>query len=231
MLFGDARFVRQEKRDVLGTFLFGDVTGCPLALSGLEGPAAHESRTTLGGSLQLPTGLTIYKTARPASCQVGRGGNPYNTGTHGAETGSPELLAAWRGLAAQGPRGQRGTLGGDGLQLPTGLTIYKTARPASCQAGRGGNPYNTGTHGAETGSPELLAAWRGLAAQGPMGQEARGGRWAEMTARPASCQAGRGGNPYNTGTHGAETGSPELLAAWRGLAAQEPMGQEAREGC
>ncbi|KAH9024716.1 hypothetical protein EDB84DRAFT_1440322 [Lactarius hengduanensis] len=160
--------------------------------------------------------------ARPASCRVGRGGNPYNTGTHGAETGSPELLAAWRGLAAQGPMGQ---------EAREGRWAEMTARPASCQAGRGGNPYNTGTHGTETGSPELLAAWRGLAAQGPMGQEAREGRWAEMTARPASCQAGRGGNPYNTGTHGAETGSPELLAAWRGLAAQEPMGQEAREGC
>ncbi len=31
--------------------------------------------------------------------------------------------------------------------------------------------------GAETGSPEHLAVWRGLAAQGPMGQEKR---WAEV---------------------------------------------------
>ena len=30
-----------------------------------------------------------------------------------------------------------------------------------------------GTRGAETGSPELLVAWRGLTTQGPMGQEAR----------------------------------------------------------
>ena len=38
-----------------------------------------------------------------------------------------------------------------------------------------GSPHNTSTHGAETGSPELLTAWRGLAAQGSVGQETRGG--------------------------------------------------------
>ncbi len=32
-------------------------------------------------------------------------------------------------------------------------------------------------HGTETGSPELSAAWRVLAAQGPMGQEKH---WAEV---------------------------------------------------
>ncbi len=48
----------------------------------------------------------------------------------------------------------------------------------SCQIGRGGSPSNTlGTHGTETGSPELLVAWRGACAQGPMGQERR---WAEV---------------------------------------------------
>src|SRR6266702_6794208 len=34
--------------------------------------------------------------------------------------------------------------------------------------------------GTETGSPELLAAWRVLAAQGPMGQERR---WVEVETR------------------------------------------------
>jgi hypothetical protein len=124
-------------------------------------------------------------------------------GTHSTETGSPELFVTWRGLAAQGPwaKRPRGTLGGGGsrdkgrtrtrryhcdlpplprfrfsgagLQLPTRLTAYKTARPASCQEGRGGNPRNMGMHGTETGSPELLVSWRGLMAQGPMGQEAK----------------------------------------------------------
>jgi hypothetical protein len=62
---------------------------------------------------------------------------------------------------------------GAGLQLPTGLTTYKMAWLASCRIGRGGSPRNTSKRGAETGSPELLAAWRGLAAQGSVGQEAR----------------------------------------------------------
>ena len=62
---------------------------------------------------------------------------------------------------------------GADLQLPTGFTTYKTVRPVSCQIGRGGSPCNTGTRSAETGSPELLVAWRGLTTQGPMGQEAR----------------------------------------------------------
>ncbi len=52
------------------------------------------------------------------------------------------------------------------------------ARHASCQIGRGGSPLNTlGTRGTETGSPELSAAWRVLADQGPIGQEKR---WAEV---------------------------------------------------
>ena len=52
------------------------------------------------------------------------------------------------------------------------------AQHASCQIGRGGSPSNTlGTRGTETGSPELLATWRGARAQGPMGQERR---WAEV---------------------------------------------------
>ncbi|KAI9433376.1 hypothetical protein BJY52DRAFT_1231582 [Lactarius psammicola] len=63
-----------------------------------------------------------------------------------------------------------------------------------------------GTHGTKASSPELLATWRGLAAQGSMGQEAREGRWAEAAS------------------------SPELLVAWRGLTAQRPVGQEDREG-
>src|SRR6266571_1921985 len=55
------------------------------------------------------------------------------------------------------------------------------ARHASCQIGRGGSPSNTlGTRGTETGSPELSAAWRVLATQGPMGQERR---WAEVEMR------------------------------------------------
>ncbi len=50
--------------------------------------------------------------------------------------------------------------------------------PVSCQIGRGGSPSNTlGMHGTETGSPEFLAAWRRLTAQGPMGQERH---WAEV---------------------------------------------------
>src|SRR6266702_2664143 len=45
---------------------------------------------------------------------------------------------------------------------------------ASRQIGRGGSPSNTlRMRGTETSSPELLAAWRVLAAQGPMGQERR----------------------------------------------------------
>jgi hypothetical protein len=70
-----------------------------------------------GTGLQLPTGLTTYKTARPASCQIGRGGSPRNMGTRGAETSSPELLVAWRGAhnsEAHGPKKPRGTLSGGG---------------------------------------------------------------------------------------------------------------------
>jgi len=61
--------------------------------------------------------LTTYKTARPASCQIGRGGSPRNMGTRGAETSSPELLVAWRGAhnsEAHGPKKPRGTLSGGG---------------------------------------------------------------------------------------------------------------------
>src|ERR1700761_997006 len=65
---------------------------------------------------------------------------------------------------------------GAGLQLPTGLTTYKTARPASCHIGRGGSPHNMGTRGAETGSPELSVAWRGLTTQGPVGPGGQEGR-------------------------------------------------------
>src|SRR6266571_5180314 len=55
------------------------------------------------------------------------------------------------------------------------------AQHASCQIGRGGSPSNTlGMRGTETGSPELSAAWRVLAAQGPMGQERC---WAEVEMR------------------------------------------------
>src|SRR6266702_186785 len=52
---------------------------------------------------------------------------------------------------------------------------------ASCQIGRGGSPSNTlRMCGTETGSPELSAAWRVLATQGPMGQERH---WAEVEMR------------------------------------------------
>ena len=68
---------------------------------------------------------------------------------------------------------------GTALQLTTGLTS-SIGEGATCELpnGRGGSPSNTlGTRGTETGSPELSAAWRVLAAQGPMGQERR---WAEV---------------------------------------------------
>jgi hypothetical protein len=65
----------------------------------------------LGAGLQLPTGLTTYKVAWLASCQIGRGGSPRNMGTRGIETGSPELLVTWRRLTAQGPMGQGGQEG------------------------------------------------------------------------------------------------------------------------
>ncbi len=73
-------------------------------------------------------------------------------------------------------------LPGYGLQLTTGLTSsIGDGADSSCQIGRGGSPSNTlGTHGTETGSPELSAAGRVLAAQGPMGQERR---WAEVEMR------------------------------------------------
>src|SRR6266581_9631343 len=55
------------------------------------------------------------------------------------------------------------------------------AQHASCQIGRGGSPSNTlGMRGTETGSPKLSAAWRVLAAQGPVGQERR---WVEVGTR------------------------------------------------
>ncbi|KAI9444411.1 hypothetical protein BJY52DRAFT_1228854 [Lactarius psammicola] len=152
-----------------------------------------------GTGLQLTTGLTS-SIGEGATCELpnGRGGSPSNTlGTRGTETGSPELSAAWRVLAAQGPMGQerrwaeveiwrhtpplhRFRFPGTGLQLTTGLTS-SIGEGATCELpnGRGGSPSNTlGTRGeTETGSPELSAAWRVLAAQGPMGQERR---WAEV---------------------------------------------------
>ncbi|KAF8268990.1 hypothetical protein EI94DRAFT_1699862 [Lactarius quietus] len=125
-------------------------------------------------------------------------GQPY----HGYTWHRPAPLSFWW-LTAQGPRRPRGTPsgGGDGhpdrgkkpdsahfdlpplprfhflgagLQLPTGLTTNRLAWLASCQIGRGGSPHNMSKCGVETGSPELLAVWRGLAAQGSVGQEARG---------------------------------------------------------
>ncbi len=71
---------------------------------------------------------------------------------------------------------------GTGLQLTTRLTSsIGDGMDSSCQIGRGGSPSNTlGTHDTETGSPELSAAWRVLAAQGPMGQERH---WAEVEMR------------------------------------------------
>jgi len=68
---------------------------------------------------------------------------------------------------------------GTGLQLTTGLTS-SIGDGAACELPnrQGGSPSNTlGTHGTETGSPEHSAAWRVLAAQGPMGQERH---WAEV---------------------------------------------------
>ena len=144
---------------------------------------------------------------QPVSCQIGRGGSPCDMGTRSAETSFLELSVAWRGLTTQGPMGQeakrdiecrwQGTMwrarkrgkpnhnGAGvhsdlpslphfcflraGLQLPTGLTTYKMAQPVSCHIGRGGSPCNMGMRGAETSSPELSVAWRGLTTQGPMG--------------------------------------------------------------
>src|SRR6266702_977306 len=40
-----------------------------------------------------------------------------------------------------------------------------------------------GMPGTKASSPELLATWRGLTAQGSMGQEAREGRWVEVVRR------------------------------------------------
>jgi hypothetical protein len=125
-------------------------------------------------------------------------------GTRDTESGS----VAWRGPmrpretlsgGGEGHPDKRGTKSGSlhfnlpplprfhfpgaGLQLPTGLTTYKMAWLASCRIGRGGSPRNTSKRGAETGSPELLAAWRGLAAQESVGQGGQRGRWAEGTRR------------------------------------------------
>ncbi|KAH9048622.1 hypothetical protein EDB83DRAFT_2317369 [Lactarius deliciosus] len=51
-------------------------------------------------------------------------------------------------------------------------------RQGTTLEGRGGSPSNTlGTRGTETGSSELSAAWRTLAAQGPVGQDRH---WAEV---------------------------------------------------
>ncbi|KAI9449308.1 hypothetical protein BJY52DRAFT_1227852 [Lactarius psammicola] len=75
-----------------------------------------------------------------------------------------------------------------------------------------------GTHGTKASSPELLATWRGLAAQGSMGQEAREGRWAEV----AEGAVPKHGNAWHKGQ------LPWALATWRGFAAQGSMGQEAK---
>ncbi|KAI9433640.1 hypothetical protein H4582DRAFT_2060807 [Lactarius indigo] len=49
-------------------------------------------------------------------------------------------------------------------------------------------------------------------------------RWAEVSDKGKS-RVGRGGSPYNTGTHGAETGSPELLVAGGGSRLRGPWAQ------
>src|SRR6266581_513446 len=98
----------------------------------------------------------------------------------GSETRTPHVQHKGRGYVS-------GPLTPPSLPLPgnssptdhrINLLQKESARPVSCQIGRGGSPSNTlGTCGAETGSPELLAAWRRRAAQGPMGQERH---WAEV---------------------------------------------------
>ncbi|KAI9436523.1 hypothetical protein BJY52DRAFT_1230442 [Lactarius psammicola] len=96
---------------------------------------------------------------------------------------------------------------GTGLQLTTGLTS-SIGEGATCELpnGRGGSPSNTlGTRGTETGSPELSAAWRVLAAQGPMGQERR---WAEEKARRASCQMAEGAVPLTPSERAAQRPAP-----------------------
>ncbi|KAI9444420.1 hypothetical protein BJY52DRAFT_1228863 [Lactarius psammicola] len=162
-----------------------------------------------GTGLQLTTGLT--SSIEGATCELpnGRGGSPSNTlGTRGTETGSPEISAAWRVLAAQGPMGQeRRWAEVEILQLTTGLTS-SIGEGATCELpnGRGGSPSNTlGTRGTETGSPELSAAWRVLAAQGPMGQERR---WAEEKARRASCQMAEGAVPLTPSERAAQRPAP-----------------------
>src|SRR6266702_1224626 len=98
----------------------------------------------------------------------------------GSETRTPHVLHEGRGYVS-------GPLTPPSLPLPgnrsptdhrINLLQKESARPASCRIGRGGRSPNTlGTRGAETGSPEFLAAWRRLAAQGPMGQDRH---WAEV---------------------------------------------------
>ncbi|KAI9428873.1 hypothetical protein H4582DRAFT_2066319 [Lactarius indigo] len=56
------------------------------------------------------------------------------------------------------------------------------------------------------------------------GTRTRERRWAEVSDKGKS-RVGRGGSPYNTGTHGAETGSPELLVAGGGSRLRGPWAQ------
>src|SRR6266702_8234655 len=90
----------------------------------------------------------------------------------GSKTQTPHVLHEGHGYVS-------GPLTPPSLPLPgnrsptdhqINLLQKESAWPASCQIGRGGSPSNTlGMRSAETSSPEPSAAWRELAAQGPMG--------------------------------------------------------------